>query len=91
MKGKTENGKFTPFKNQPRKGVTKKSVNSSSTGDESLKGLPKSFRGYDVMNRKKVKVTEGIKKIKFKNGRNALQGKSPIAPHITVTHIVSSK
>ena len=52
-----------------------------------MKGLPPSFKGYDVMKRKKVTVTEGIHKIKMRNGRTALQGKSPLSGN-TITHII---
>lgn len=74
--------------NKPRIGVASKKVSNKTTGGSELKGLPNSFTGYDVMNRRKVLVTEGIHKITMKNGRKALQGKSPLKGNITITHIV---
>lgn len=68
-------------------GVKSKTVNTKTIGGSSLKGLPKSFKGYDVMDRKKVVVTQDIHKITMKNGRTALQGKSPSSGN-TITHII---
>ena len=88
VEGHKEKGVFHPHGS--KKGTSSKSVNGGTSGDSSMKGLPKSFQGYDVMKRRKVTVTKGIKRVTFKNGRSALQGKSPISG-ITITRIVSSK
>ena len=88
MPYKNDNQRKARWANTPEKnGVTSKKVSSKTTGGSEKKGLPKSFSGYDVMDRKKVVVTEGIKKITMRNGRTALQGKSPTSGN-TITHII---
>jgi hypothetical protein len=87
ISGHMEGKVFHPHNNSIKK-TDSKSINSSTSGGDEMKGLPKSFKGYDVMHRKKVTITKGIKKITFKNGRIALQGESPLSPNITVTQII---
>ncbi|MCV0393716.1 MAG: hypothetical protein K5790_10580 [Nitrosopumilus sp.] len=86
MNGHREGKKFIPH-NDSKKSTSSKSINQSTTGGDEMKGLPKSFKGYDVMKRKKVTVTKGIHKITMKNGRTALQGTSPLSGN-TITHII---
>lgn len=86
MKGHMGDKGFQPH-TAGKPGIKSKTVNKKSTGGSSLKGLPPSFTGYDVMKRRKVLVTEGIHKITMKNGRTALQGKSPASGNI-ITHII---
>lgn len=88
MNGHSEGKKFIPHNNS-KKGISSGALKSRQVDNETMKGLPKSFKGYDVMARKKVTVTKDIHKIRMKNGRPALQGRSPIKPNNIITHIVS--
>lgn len=88
MKGHMENGSFKPHNDSSSKKMSAKTMNTSTSGGEEMKGLPKSFKGYDVMKRKTVTVTKDIHKIKFKNGRTALQGISPVSGN-KITRIIA--